>query len=97
MAEEVVRHLVLSLPLICECAKEKRCINATVDGIVAVNIRGDIERVQNVRCTLEAAYMILGKQDRRHGRTNRSELLREVEHATRGEEMIVMPPEPFEC
>ena len=30
MAEEVVRDLVVSLPLICECAKEERCVNASV-------------------------------------------------------------------
>ena len=63
MAKEVVRHLVVSLPLMCECAKEERCVNASVDGIVAVNVRGNIERVCNVRRAVEAADMILGKQD----------------------------------
>ena len=42
MAEEVVRDLVVSLPLICECTKEEHCVNASVDGIVAVNVRGDM-------------------------------------------------------
>ena len=74
MVEEVIRHLVVSSPLICECAKEERCINASVDGIVAVKIRGNIERVRNVCRAVEAADMIPGKQDRCHGRTNRNEL-----------------------
>ena len=96
MAEEVVRRLVVSLPLICECAKEERCVNASVNGIVAVNVCGDIDRVCNVRRVVEAADRILRKQDRCHERRNRSELLWEVRHATRGEEMTVMSPEPFE-
>ena len=62
-AEEVVRYLVVSLPLMCECAKEERYINASVDGIVAVNVRCDIKRVRNVRRAVEVADMILGKQD----------------------------------
>ena len=59
-AEEVVRDLVSSLPLICECAKEERCVNASVDGIVAVNVCGDIECVCNIRHAVEAADMIMG-------------------------------------
>ena len=72
MAEEVVKHLVVSLPLICECAKEERCVNASVYDIVAVNVRGDIERVRNVCRAVKASDMILRKKDRCHDRTNRS-------------------------
>ena len=45
MAEEVVQYLVVFLSFIYECAKEERCISASVDGIDAVNVRGDIERM----------------------------------------------------
>ena len=80
----------------CECPKEECCVNASVDGIVAVNARANIKRVQNVRRAVEATDMILRKQDRCHGRTNRNELLREVRHAKRGEEMTVMSAKLFE-
>ena len=76
MAEEVVRDLVVSLPLICECAKEERCVNASVDGIVA---------------TLSALAIRIDATA-----TNRSKLFRGMGHARRGEEITIMPLEPFE-
>ena len=64
MVEEVVRHRVLFPPLIIyKYAKEERCINASVDDIVAINVCGVIEHVRNVRRAVDAANMILEKQD----------------------------------
>ena len=56
-AEEIVRYLVVSLPLICDWAKEEHYINTRVDGIVTVNARCDIKRVCNVRCAVEVVII----------------------------------------
>ena len=63
-AEDVaVRQVVFMRALICECANKERHVDATVDGVVSIDVRRNVQRVGNIAGTVEVAKVAIVVQD----------------------------------